>query len=89
MIRSFGKLLVVTVGFAVYYLAIIIILAWMVSLVLMSVYYGSGAALLFTAKTLLPLTAIIGLLVLFYRVIKRSRQKQRNTTPKEDGSVAN
>ena len=72
--RGFGKLLAVMAGFAMYFLGIVVIIAWIVSLILISVNHGSGAALVFTARTLLPLIVTIGLFVLFYRVIKRSHR---------------
>ena len=81
--RSLGRLLAVIAGFAFYFLAIIIVIAWFVSLILISVNHGSRAALLFTAKTLLPLILILGVMVLFYGVIKRSPSKRTNSPKKK------
>ena len=82
--KNLGRLLAVTAGFTVYFLAIFIILGWIVSLILTSVNHGSGASLIFTARTLLPLVVILGVTVLLYRVIKRSPLKRGSTTPKKD-----
>jgi len=82
-----GKLLAVAASFSVYYSVIGIIVVLIVHLILICVLYGSGAALLFSARTLLPLGVIVGLLVLSYRVIKRRLSKRDNTTAKKDGSV--
>ena len=90
MMRSLGKLLVVAAGFAVYYLAIGVIIGWMLRLIVIYVTDGSGAALLFSARTLLPLSVIVVLLVFFYREIKRSHAKRAGiASAKKDDSSAN
>jgi hypothetical protein len=95
--RSFGKqsvvtageLLAVAAGFAVYFLGIGVIVTWIAYLILTWVHHGSGGALLFTVRTLLPLSVIVGLLVLFHRAIKRSLSKRGGTGAKNNDSIAN
>ncbi len=84
-----GELLLVAAGFAVYYVGIGVIIIWIVYLILSCVHRGSGAALFFVLKTILPLGVIVGLLMLFSRVIKRSLSNRRGITAKKDGPATN
>jgi hypothetical protein len=65
LVAAVGKLLAVAAGFAIYYLGMSMVIVWMVYLILTYAHHSSGAALLFSVRTLLPLSVIVGIGVLF------------------------